>query len=587
MNAVNIAGYCRISVDEELNKDNVSIENQKSIIRSFVDEKFPGSNLHFFVDRDRSGYTFEQRESYKEMRSKLVSGEIPIMIIKDFSRFSRRNSRGLVELEDLRDRGVRIISINDNIDFPNDDDWLKIQFQFLVNEMPVTDASKKIRSVIKNRQKDGKWICVAPYGYVINKNSEFEIIPEEAEIIKKIFELYCNGWGYKKIANYLNDNNVPTPKMSEQIREELNGDDENHVSKKYWVVSSLYKIIGNDFYIGTLRQGKYTRKKINGKDIPVDKSDHIVIKNHHPGIISEQLFNLAMSLKDTRTKTNYRGYKKNDNTYSGLLRCGDCGSPMFAYSREDLKHSYICGAYNARGLKGCTAHRIQSEKLDEILKAYITIIRDNSQDFIDRLDKEIANVDNQTIGNGERIKLLENGLNDAYNELKETKRQRVKEVIKVPGSEDIIAEIYDQLESDILAKIEAVKSQINTLIQLDKDAESAKKSAHTAMDIFNKILAKDHLSRADIHSIVSKIVVFENRIEIFLKSDLDYIMRSTGPNPIQCTVQQSKNHVPKRYTLNVIREGDPLEITLENKQAMLIGIIEVANRMGNTNLYDD
>mgnify|MGYP002241126961 CR=1 FL=1 len=76
-----------------------------------------------------------------------MSHKYDILIIKDFSRFSRRNSRGLVELEDLRDAGVRIISIGDGIDFPNDDDWLKIQFQFLVNEMPVTDTSRKVRNV--------------------------------------------------------------------------------------------------------------------------------------------------------------------------------------------------------------------------------------------------------------------------------------------------------------------------------------------------------------------------------------------------------------------------------------------------------
>ena len=73
-----------------------------------------------------------------------------------------------MELEDLRDAGVRIISIGDGIDFPNDDDWLKIQFQFLVNEMPVTDTSRKVRNVIKRRQADGKWLCAAPYGYIIN-----------------------------------------------------------------------------------------------------------------------------------------------------------------------------------------------------------------------------------------------------------------------------------------------------------------------------------------------------------------------------------------------------------------------------------
>ena len=107
----NIAGYTRISVDDELDRDNVSIENQKAIIADFVKTQFPGSSLTFFEDRDRSGYTFEQREGYQEMRRGLMSHKYDILIIKDFSRFSRRNSRGLVELDDLCDAGVRIISI--------------------------------------------------------------------------------------------------------------------------------------------------------------------------------------------------------------------------------------------------------------------------------------------------------------------------------------------------------------------------------------------------------------------------------------------------------------------------------------------
>ena len=113
-----IAGYCRISVDEELNRDNTSIENQKAIIEDYVRQKFPGSSLTFFEDRDRSGYTFEQREGYQKMRKQLLSHKLDILIVKDFSRFSRRNSRGLVELEDLRDYGVRIIS-EDTVPVPH------------------------------------------------------------------------------------------------------------------------------------------------------------------------------------------------------------------------------------------------------------------------------------------------------------------------------------------------------------------------------------------------------------------------------------------------------------------------------------
>lgn len=195
-----IAGYTRISFedDEEKEKDNTSIENQKAIIEDFVRRKFPGSRLTFYEDRDRSGYTFESREDYQRMRKAMMAHKIDILVVKDFSRFSRRNSRGLVELEDLRDAGIRIISIGDNIDYPNDDDWLKIQFQFLINEMPVTDTSKKVRNVIRRRQEDGKWICAAPYGYIINMRQEFEVVPTEADVVRTVFRLYNEeGWGYK------------------------------------------------------------------------------------------------------------------------------------------------------------------------------------------------------------------------------------------------------------------------------------------------------------------------------------------------------------------------------------------------------
>ena len=276
-----IAGYCRISVDEELDRDNTSIENQKAIIEDFVKEKFPGSSLTFFEDRDRSGYTFEQREGYQKLRKGLLNHTYDILVVKDFSRFSRRNSKGLGELEDLRDAGVRIISIGDGIDFPNDDQWLNIQLRFLMNEMPVTDTSKKVRAVVKRRQKDGKWICAAPYGYIVNRHQEFEVVPTEADVVRKIFQLYTDGWGYKKIANYLTDEGIPTPRMSERERKEAEGMDYRREVKTTWSTATIQGILENDFYIGTMRSGKYTRKKINGEDVKLDESEHIVIENHH------------------------------------------------------------------------------------------------------------------------------------------------------------------------------------------------------------------------------------------------------------------------------------------------------------------
>lgn len=75
-----IAGYVRISVDEEQDRDNTSIENQKAIIEDFVKKNFPTSTLTFYEDRDRSGYTFEQREGYQKMRRELMSHKKELLL---------------------------------------------------------------------------------------------------------------------------------------------------------------------------------------------------------------------------------------------------------------------------------------------------------------------------------------------------------------------------------------------------------------------------------------------------------------------------------------------------------------------------
>ena len=570
-----IAGYCRISVDEELDRDNTSIENQKAIIADFVHQRFPDSSLTFYEDRDRSGYTFEQRENYQTMRRELMRHKYDILIVKDFSRFSRRNSRGLVELEDLRDAGIRIISIGDGIDFPNDDDWLKIQFQFLINEMPVTDTSKKVKSVIKRRQTDGKWICAAPYGYIVNKAQQFEIVPTEADIVRKIFSLYNSGWGYKKIANYLTDQGIPTPRMAERERKEKEGVECKRQVKHVWAIVTVQGILDNDFYIGTLRQGKYARRKINGAEIKRDESDHLVFENHHQAIIDYRTFATTRALREKRTTSSYRGVKINDNTYSGFLFCGDCGSPMFAMSRSDLKDAYRCGEYHKRGLKACTSHHIRVDKLDEVVKAYVRKVKDSSNEMLARLNADLDREDEDIEETERSAEHLAEVLADLQEELKATKRQRIRDIMKHPENEETLEETYDELENDLLHRIEGLNHQIamtedkrNTIIQVNR-------VARTAIEVFDDILRKPKLERNDLELMLQRINVYEDHIEIQLKADIDSILKSgtlpaeteeaanfnEGTENIENTlIQSSKGREDKVFRVHVISDGDPLEI---------------------------
>ncbi|MGN1028015.1 MAG: stage V sporulation T C-terminal domain-containing protein [Faecousia sp.] len=571
-----IAGYTRISVDDELDKDNTSIENQKAIIADFVRNKFPSSRLTFYEDRDRSGYTFEQREDYQKMRRKLMTHQIDILVVKDFSRFSRRNSRGLVELEDLRDAGVRIISIGDGIDFPNDDDWLKIQFQFLINEMPVTDTSKKVRNVIKRRQTDGKWICAAPYGYIINKRQEFEVVPTEADVVRKIFDLYNNaGWGYKRISNYLTAQGIPTPRMSEKQRKDAAGEENKIKAKPQWSIVSVQGILDNDFYIGTFRQRKYTRKKINGADRKLEEDEHIVIENHHQPIIDYRTFAITRALREKRTTSHYRGIKKNDNVYSGFLECGDCGSPMFATSRRDMKPAYTCGTYHRRGLSGCSSHHIRVDRLDYLLKLYVKKVMENSAAMLEQLNRDFEKEQEDVTETENCADRLADILDDLQAELKATKRQRIRDIMKHPEQEALLEETYDEMEAELQKKIEGIRNQIEMLSDKRNTILRVNRAAKTAMDVFRDVLQKENLERNDLELIINKIKVFEDHLEIELKADVDALIRCStveaaanfdkGSMDILKTklVQSSFHRKDKVYAVNVISGGDPLEIYTE------------------------
>ena len=571
----NIVGYCRISVDEELDRDNVSIENQKSIIQDYVRQHFPNSNLTFYEDRDRSGYTFEQREGYQSMRPKLMRHEYDILIIKDFSRFSRRNSRGLVELEDLRDAGVRIISIGDSIDYPTYEDWTAIQFRFLVNEMPVTDTSKKIRAVVKNRQSKGEWLCAAPYGYIINKHKQFEIVPAEAEVVRKVFQLYIEGLGYKKIAERLTELNIPTPRMVEKERKEARGEICKLKINPIWSLVTIQEMLDNDFYIGTLRQRKYTRKKINGDDIELDESEHIIFEHHHQEIIDYRTFATVQALRQRRSTGHYRGVKKYDNVYSGFLKCGDCGSPMFSRSRPDLRSAYLCGSYFRHGLKYCTSHTMYVDTLDALVKSYISKIKENSANMIEHLNKDISK-EQKDIGETENaVGNLEQTITNLREELKAIKRQRVKEVMKHPEREDMIDQTYDEIEDEIMNKIKGLENQVeltndkrNTIIRINRTAK-------TALEVFDDILQKDKLERNDLELIIKQITVYKDHVEVQLQADIDSILNCGKLSEEQeitnfnlgmkdtenaVIVQKAFRRKDEVFHVNVISEGDPLEI---------------------------
>lgn len=566
-----IAGYTRISVDVEKDQDNTSIENQKEIITAFVHQNFPDAQLDFFVDRDRSGYTFEQREAYRQLRPQLLAGEYNILIVKDFSRFSRRNSLGLFELETLRDAHVRIISVGDAIDYPTKDEWMLIQFKFLMNEFPVTDTSRKIKQIIASRQKEGKWVCAVPYGYRITNTKEmtYDIDPPAAEIVREVFRLYNNGWGYKKIANHLTDQGVPTPRANEIAQKEARGQTTKRTARQAWSLATVQGMLSNDFYIGTLRQKKYRRTGINGSDEQVDGQEQLVFENAHTPIIAPSTFAYTQELLRQRSRGHYRGEKKYPTPYSGYLFCGDCGSPLFSRSRPNLPPQYVCGAYLRRGRKACTAHQIRVDQLDRLLKRYIRRVADHAGDMIETLQQAIRQQPQREAEMGQAIDSLQRQREEAQAQLKALlKRKLVDTMGKSPQQAEILEETYREMEEELTTRIAGLDRQIDSSIQLRSGMIQANRKAKTVLDVFSDILNKPALDKRDIGLIVQRITVYEDHLDVALKSDVDALISpqegsenfSPDSKDISPLTPSVPSHGDKVFPVNVASSGDPLEI---------------------------
>lgn len=580
-----IAAYTRISVDLELDRDNTSIENQKAIIGEYCRLHFPTSTVDYFEDRDKSGYTFEQRPDYMRMRELLLNHEYDILIVKDLSRFSRRTGKGLAEFEELSEHDIRIIAIGDGVDYYQDhiDDWMKIKLYFFVNEMPVTDTSRKVLDVIASRQSKGEWICSVPFGYVITNSKKmlFEVDEPSAEVVRKIFALYIDGWGYKKIANYLTDEHIPTPRMREKARKEAQGDEYKGKVKEAWSVVTISEILCNDFYIGTLRQHKFKRKKINGSDVPLDENQHIVFENHHEPIIDYRTFAIAQELLKQRSTTHYRGQKKYANNYSGYLFCGDCGSPMFSRSRPDLADAYICGTYHARGKAGCTTHHIRVDVLDRELKRYVERLCQTSENMLKRLESEISFEPSAIQDSSNAAVELAELIEQEKEALRILMRQKTRDLSRAKGNEDVIMEMYDGLIEEAANRIHGLENQIAMTADTRNTIIRANRHAKAVLDIFHDMLTKEKLDKRDISLIVDRIIVYENRIDIKLRNDVDALLRcedepmegqsanfnedtenieSVAEKYKSVAVQSTKNKNDKVFSVNVISGGDPLEI---------------------------
>lgn len=583
-----IASYARVSYDEDKERYE-SIINQKNIIRDYAEEHFRNYEIIEFEDDNYSGYKFD-RPDFTRMKQQVLDGDIDIVIAKDLSRIGRHNAKTLLFIEEMEQLDVTVIAINDDLDTSQNNNNDIVGIKTWYNELYVKDISRKIRSTVENKSKNGTWITNVPYGYVMMdyQNREYKVDESAAEVVRDIYEMYVNGSGYKKIAKKLTEDKVPTPKARlKQLMEEQGKTYDGEVGEE-WNTVSVSHILENDFYIGTLRTNKYTRKGINGIDKKLPEEENYVFQDFHEPILTPELFDKAQETHKSRTneKTHYRGKKKYANDYTGLMRCGDCGAPMFSISNGKRKPAYYCGGYHNHGKAVCTSHHILVSVLDNLVKEYIMMIKNNASNVIDYLNNELEKNRRKTISNKnnrDMTETLKQELNKAKNELKVTMQQKIRDIMKNTENREYIEEMYATMENELNNKITMLNTQIENEEKNKAKKQNIIKAKKDALKIFDDILNKEKLDKKDLETIIDCIYVYEDKIIIKLKSNIENMLdlgNQLGFSRKNITaIQKNKNHNDRKFFTqvkkgqncsNVVNNGDPLEIFTDKEGEVIL-----------------
>ncbi|MFQ6977943.1 MAG: recombinase family protein [Oscillibacter sp.] len=378
--------YCRLSQDDGIEGDSNSIQNQKAILQKFAeDHHFPSPC--FYVDDGFSGGNF-QRPAFQQMISDMENGEIGIIVTKDLSRLGRNQLHtGLYIEERFPMFGVRYIAINDNVDTDSSESNDLMPFKNLFNEWFIRDTSRKIRAVLKAKAERGERLgSRAPYGYRKAPDTKKLIVDEEAAaIVRSIFAMCASGSGPSQIARILKKEQILTPTMYAYTRYGITHTCLDTAHPYNWSDSAIANLLENEIYLGNTVNMKHSSRSYKDKRrVEHPREECMVFENTHPALITREVWDIVQ-----RVRKNKRRLTKMEeqNKYSGLVFCADCGSNMVLHRAHTMSASYnhfTCRTYK-KDWEACTGHYIRECVLDEVvledLRRVTAMARERPEEF--------------------------------------------------------------------------------------------------------------------------------------------------------------------------------------------------------------
>ncbi|VIE79714.1 conjugative transposon site-specific recombinase [Clostridioides difficile] len=509
-----VAGlYCRLSKDDGNSVESMSIWSQKVMLKQYA-ESNSIAIYDYYVDDGYSGTNFE-RPSFKKMITDIENGKINCVITKDLSRLGRNylQSGAYIEMY-FPQKNIRYIAITDGIDTLNSNQNDIMPFKNILNEMYAKDTSKKVKSAIQSRMREGTYIgSKAPFGYLKDPNNKRRLIIDEKTkpIIELIYKLCLEGKGTQLISQELMKRKIPRPSAFVENAEKLYGLTEEN--KYQWSHRMVLNVLRDPVYCGNMARNKRpTLSFKNSKRMYIPKSDYIYAKDTHEGIVSEEIWEQVQTMIDKRKCNNKKGLYY-DNIFQGLVRCPKCGYALTPKTDYRLKKKelidfvhFSCSTYKKYGVNACSSHRIEARDLYNIVLEDIqyhgSMALSAKEDFVEKIIEKIGV---EKIDEG---KELSNKLELKKNQLAELDRS-YEQLYEDRLEGNITERNFNLMNVSISKKQDKLIEEIKVLegdIEVSFETEDNYKKF---MDNISKYAKIKSLNRYILNQIIDKIYVYD------------------------------------------------------------------------------
>ena len=363
--------YCRLSRDDNMDSESNSIQNQRKILQKAAKDKGYTDTV-FFVDDGITGTTMK-RPGFQKMLTAIEAGYISAVFVKDLSRLGRNYIEvGKLTEEFFPLHDIRLVAVSDGVDSDEGEDDFT-PFKNIMNEYYAKDISKKRRIVNKMKGNAGVPLSPPPYGYIKNPDDpRFWVIEQEAaEVVRYIFRLRSEGYGYCSIVKILNGKGIKSPSA---YRYEKGIVRNEKIRNVLWKIYAIEDMLRDEVYLGNMVRGKTHSAMYKGeKRHYVPRSEWVIVPGTHEPIVSKELFEAVQAVNKKKAqehKDNLEKAKENpkrDNLFKGKIFCGDCGITMGCAIGNYNSMSYYCPNYRENGAMGCVKKHISARKLEKVV----------------------------------------------------------------------------------------------------------------------------------------------------------------------------------------------------------------------------